>query len=84
MITAYSAAGWTQFGIAAAGAAATLARLLFVAVSINLQRILEFPNLPGRAGLTLILFVTPMFIGFFVIVPGKARTALAWESRRRR
>jgi hypothetical protein len=33
---------------------ATLAGLLFVAVSINLQRILSFKNLPARAAQTLI------------------------------
>src|ERR1700729_2463722 len=58
--TAYAAAGWTNFGLAAAGTAATLAGLLFVAVSINLKQILEFPNLPARAGQTLILFATPL------------------------
>lgn len=50
MTTAYALADWTNFGLATAGTAATLAGLLFVAVSINLKRILEFPNLPARAG----------------------------------
>jgi hypothetical protein len=39
---------WTGFGGAAATAAAALAGLLFIAVSINLQRILEYPT--ARAG----------------------------------
>ncbi len=35
-MTAHSAAGWTDFAATAAMAAATLAGLLFIAVSINL------------------------------------------------
>jgi hypothetical protein len=50
MTTAYAADKWANFGLAAAGTAATLARLLFVAISINLTRILEYPNLPACAG----------------------------------
>jgi hypothetical protein len=40
--------------LAITAAAATLAGRLFVAVSINLQRILSFKNLPARAAQTLI------------------------------
>jgi hypothetical protein len=47
---AYSAAGWENFLVAETGAAAALAGLLFVAVSINLSRIVSYPGLPGRAG----------------------------------
>jgi len=79
MTTAYSAPDWTNFGLATAGTAATLAGLLFVAVSINLKRILEFPNLPARAGQTLILFATPLIVGIFLLVPGQPAAALAWE-----
>jgi hypothetical protein len=57
--TAYLAADWTNFGLAAAGTAATLAGLLFVAISVNPKRILEFASLPARAGQTLILFAKP-------------------------
>ena len=77
--TAYAPTDWTNFGLAAAGTAATLAGLLFVAVSINLKRILEFPSLPARAGQTLILFATPLVAGIFLLVPGQPVAALAWE-----
>jgi hypothetical protein len=46
---AYTTAGWESLFVAEAGASATLAGLLFVAVSINLARVLEHPGLPGWA-----------------------------------
>ncbi len=78
-MTALTAADWDGFAAAVAAAVAALVGLLFVAVSINLRRILEFRNLPGRAGQTLILFVTPLVVTLFVLVPGQGRTALGWE-----
>jgi hypothetical protein len=77
--TAYAAGFWTDFAVATAGTAATLSGLLFVAVSINLQRILEFPSLPTRAGQTLILFATPLLVGLLLLVPGQPAAALASE-----
>jgi len=77
--TAYAADRWTDFGVGVAGASAALAGLVFVAVSINLSEILKYRNLPGRAGLTLILFITPLLAGILLLVPGQARAALGWE-----
>jgi modulator of FtsH protease len=77
--TAYAADRWTDFGVGVAGAAAALAGLVFVAVSINLSEILKYRNLPGRAALTLTLFITPLFAGILLLVPGQARTALGLE-----
>ncbi|HTT00157.1 MAG TPA: hypothetical protein VMI33_26450 [Streptosporangiaceae bacterium] len=78
-MTAYSAGHWTDFGVAVAGSAATLAGLLFVAVSINLERVLSFPSLPARAGQTLILFTTPLIAALCLLVPGQADVALGCE-----
>ena len=79
MTAAYAADSWTDFAVAVATAAATLAGLVFVAVSINLRQILSFPNLPARAGQTLVLFSTPLIAGLFLVVPGQARAAVASE-----
>ena len=79
MGVAYAAEHWTDFGVATAGAAAALAGLLVVAVSINIERILAFPGLPHRAATTLILFALPLVTALLLIVPGQPSTALAWE-----
>jgi hypothetical protein len=78
-MTAYSAADWTSFGATVATAAATLAGLLFIAVSINLQRILQYPNLPGRAAETLIFFATPLIAALLLIVPAQAASVVGAE-----
>ncbi len=52
---AYSPAEWSDFFVAAAGASAALLGLVFVALSINLERILSVPWLPGRAAETIVL-----------------------------
>jgi hypothetical protein len=78
-MTAYTASAWTDLGATAAATAATLAGLLFVAVSINLRNILQYPNLPARAGMTLITFATPLVTGVLLVVPGQSRVALGCE-----
>jgi modulator of FtsH protease len=75
----YSASAWTDFAVAVAGAAAALSGLLFVAVSINLSRILAFPNLPARAGQTLIMLVTPLIVALLVLIPDQRPDLLGVE-----
>jgi len=59
--------------LAGAGAAGTQTGLLFVAVSINLSRILEFPHLPDRAAGTLGLVMTILLTRILMLVPGRSR-----------
>ena len=47
---AYSAAEWESLFVAEAGASAALAGLLFVALSINLERILKGTDCPAGPG----------------------------------
>jgi modulator of FtsH protease len=62
--------GWENFFVAQAGASAALSGLLFVAVSINLTRILQYPHLPGRAAETLVVLLSPLGVATIGLVPG--------------
>jgi len=79
MSSAYSTAHWTDFGTAVAAAAAALAGLLFVAISINLPAILAEKGLPSRAAQTLILFATPLIVAVLLVVPGQGNVAAGLE-----
>ncbi|HEX4446063.1 MAG TPA: hypothetical protein VH044_04980 [Polyangiaceae bacterium] len=72
-------AGWENFFVAEAGAAAALSGLLFVAVSINLTRILAISHLPGRALESLLIFLSVLVVATFGLVPGQSRTGLGLE-----
>lgn len=76
---AYRPDAWHDLAVATVGATAALTGLLFVAVSINLSRILAFPSLPRRAAATLVLLLALLSAGVFVLVPGQPRAALAAE-----
>ena len=76
---AYDPSEWTDLFVAAAGASAALAGLVFVAVSINIQRILEYPGLPERALETLALLVGVLIVAIVCLIPGVSRAALGTE-----
>ena len=57
MSAAYDPEQWHDLFVAVAGASAALLGLLFVAVSINLERILSYKGLPERALETLLLLL---------------------------
>ncbi len=75
----YSTAGWENFFVAEVGAAAALTGLLFVAVSINLTKILSFPQLPGRAGESIVMLMGALMVSTFGLVPHQPRIALGAE-----
>jgi hypothetical protein len=78
-VTAYNVSEWNDLFIAAAGASAALAGLVFVAVSINIERILKFEELPPRAEMTLLLLITVLLVSIIGLIPGQSRTALGAE-----
>ena len=78
-LTAYSPEHWTDLFVAAAGASAALAGLVFVAVSINVERILGLAGVPQRALETILLLLGVVVVSIFALVPGQSRTALGVE-----
>jgi hypothetical protein len=78
-VHAYAMAGWENFFVAEVGAAAALAGLLFVAVSINLGKILELPQLPGRAAESLLILLGVLAAATLGLVPGQSATTLGVE-----
>jgi modulator of FtsH protease len=76
---AYDPSEWHDLFVAAAGASAALAGLLFVAVSINLERILQFEGLPERGLETVALLLGVLLISFVGLVPGQSHVALGAE-----
>ena len=53
MMTEHFAQDWTDFFVTASGAAAALAGLVIVAMSVNINQILKYSHLPARAGATI-------------------------------
>jgi hypothetical protein len=76
---AYDPSEWTDLFVATAGASAALAGLVFVAVSINLERILAFRGLPERALETLLFLVSVLLVSVVALIPGQDHVALGLE-----
>jgi hypothetical protein len=66
-------ADWEAFHAAQVGAAAALAGLLFVGISLNLNKILAAPFLPLRGILALLLLVAILTVSSLLLVPGLSR-----------
>jgi hypothetical protein len=67
-----SVSGWTDFLVATAGAASALAGLVFVALSINLSRIIEIAGVTSRAAETVILLSAALVGALVALVPGQS------------
>ena len=78
-MAAFDLEPWHDLFVAEAGASAALAGLLFVAVSINITRILQFPSLPGRAAEALMYLMSVLLVSCFGLVPGQPVGALGIE-----
>jgi len=78
-VSAYTAAAWHDFFMAAVGASAALLGLLFVSLSINIQTILKYPYLPGRAAATLGILLVVLVTCFFGLAPHEGATSFGWE-----
>jgi modulator of FtsH protease len=72
-------AEWGDFFTAIMGAAAALAGLLMVSVSINLTQILKLPQLPGRAAEALIIMGGAMLAAGIGLIPNQRHAILGAE-----
>jgi modulator of FtsH protease len=64
--------GWENFFVAQVGASAALAGLVFVGISINLTKIMQYPNLPGRALEAIMLLVVVLIESSMFLIPGQS------------
>jgi hypothetical protein len=78
-VTAYSPTEWHDLFVATAGASAALAGLVFVAVSINIERILRYRGLPERALETILLLLGVLLVSIVGLIPAQSHVALGVE-----
>jgi modulator of FtsH protease len=78
-VTAYDPNEWHDLFVAVASASAALAGLVFVAVSINIERIIKYPGLPERALETLLFLVVVLLVSIVGLIPGQGHVALGVE-----
>jgi modulator of FtsH protease len=71
--------GWENFFLGHVGASAALGGLLFVAISINIERILTFASLPDRALMALELLLAILIVSSLMLIPAQSTTALGIE-----
>jgi len=70
---------WDNFAVIAGSAAGALTGLLFVAVSLNRERIAGHPALRSEAGQTLVLFLLPLLMSVMLVIPGTSHDLLGAE-----
>ena len=79
MESAYNAAAWSGFFAAEVGASATLAGLIFVAVSINLGQIVKLRQLVSRSAKALLSLMAVLFASSLCLIPDLNRVILGYE-----
>jgi hypothetical protein len=78
-LTAFDAFEWKDLFVATAGASAALAGLVFVAVSINVERILKLEGIPERALMAVLLLLSVVLVSIIGLIPGQGHIALGAE-----
>jgi len=67
---------WKDFFTAAVSATSALTGLVFVALSINLSRILSMPGMSARGGETLVLLGGALIMAMMALIPGQPTAVL--------
>ena len=70
---------WKDFYVAVAGAASAMAGLVFVALSINLTRILTVPGLPTRGAEAIILPSAALLASLIGLIPNQSEQTFGLE-----
>lgn len=78
-MTAYQPEAWHDLFVMSGGAAAALTGLIFVAVSLNHEAILEIPALPALAARTISVLVGEVLLAVVGLTPDQTRAALGLE-----
>jgi hypothetical protein len=68
--------GWSDFFVATVGAAAALAGLIIVAMSVNIKTIVDSPAMPSRAAVTIGSLVLLVVVGAAGLIPAITPTVL--------
>src|SRR6204780_4590572 len=77
-MSAYTAAAWHDFFMAAVGASAALLGLRIVSLWIKIQTIPKYPYLPGRAAATLGILLVVLVVCFFGLAPDEGAPSFGW------
>lgn len=72
MIAAAPLPEWSDYFVALAGASAALAGLVFVAISINIERILNLDGVPELGMVTLMLLIGVLVVSMFGLIPDQS------------
>ena len=67
---------WENFAVITGSAAGALTGLLFVAVSLNRDRIVGHAGLRAEAAQTLVLFILALLLTVLLVIPGMSATTL--------
>jgi hypothetical protein len=70
---------WSGFGQAVGASSGALVGLLFVAVSLNRDRVTETRSLRASASQTLVLFMLPLVVSILLLTPGQTKWVLGTE-----
>lgn len=75
---AFQPEAWTDFFVAEVGATAAILGLMVVAISINIDQILEYKPLPGRAGETVAVLAVALTSLAIALVPAEDARTTGW------
>ena len=76
---AVSVQDWGNFGLVVGGASGAMTGLIFVAASLNRDRIAGNPHLSAIAAQTLTMFILPLGIAITITAPGQASWVVGTE-----